>query len=1083
MNDRSRKPQFEALVADLRARLGRIAEAGDPDLAEDPDTLGVVDRLIEVFDTRGQTRDARLLADAAVELAADLLDRARRSLDPDPMSAAVAVWRFIVDATPRDHPSRPGRLSELGFALRSWFASSLALTDPDEAIEAGRAAVAATPAGHPHLASVLVSLSTELQARFRRVGATVDLDEAVDTAQAAAAAAAAESYRAVLLCNLAIALCLRYGDSGSMADLDNAIRAATDAVAVVPSGKQYLISLTIRCAALQSKFDSTGAFADLNHLIDAYRLLVAAVPAHEADGAVHRSNLGTALQARFEHTHRLADLDEAIEMGRAAIRTTSDPLSRALHLSNLCSALQTRFERTGMPADLDEAIEAGRAATAISADDDSHAGRLSSLSNALRNRFGMSGSLADLAEAIDLSRKAVAATPSEHPDRVKRMSNHATAVLCRFGRSGTLADLDEAIGILRAAVKDCMVEVPGIMINLLLALQLRFERTGMIADLDEAIEVGREAVATCTPDSLDRPAFLSSIGIVLQTRFERTGALADLDEAVEVGRAAVTTIPADHRDRAGWLSNLGATLLRRFERTGVLADLDEAVATGRAAVAATARDHSDRTIMESNLGAALRLRFQHAGMVSDLDEAVEAGRAAVVATPSDHPDRAARLSNLGIALTARAEHTGVVADLDEAVLLGRAAVAATPSGHTQRAVHLSNLGQTLRTRFRQVRRHTDLAAAGASLIEASEVETAAPSMRVRAARAAGLLLAEVDVGRAAQVLESAVRLLPDMAPRDLVRADQQHALGGISGLAADAAATALSLPEGVEYRPAVRAVRLLEMGRAVMLSQALDTRDDLTELRAQHPGLAARYGEIRQLLDRHASAPGTAGRPKTAGFSVHAVDSGTWDRRSIAAEFGAVVRQIREQKGFAGFGLPPELDGLLAEARQGPIVMFNVSDLRCDALVLTSDGVRPVALPGLTRPALVEQINMFYQALAAAHDTDADRETRLAAQGTLNKILAWLWDNAAEPVLDALGLNSTPVASHSGTGDWPRVWWAPGGLLGMLPIHASGHHSDALDDPHRRTVLDRVVSSYTPTVRALSYARRKASHLGQPSGH
>jgi hypothetical protein len=376
--------------------------------------------------------------------------------------------------------------------------------------------------------------------------------------------------------------------------------------------------------------------------------------------------------------------------------------------------------------------------------------------------------------------------------------------------------------------------------------------------------------------------------------------------------------------------------------------------------------------------------------------------------------------------------------------------------------------------------HADLAAASASLIEAAELETAAPSVRVRAARAAGLLLAEVDVSRAVQVLESAVRLLPNMAPRDLIRADQQHALGSISGLAADAAATALSVPQSVVDRPAARAVRLLEMGRAVLLSQALDTRSDLTELRAQHPALAARYAEMRQLLDQHTSAPWTVGRPKTKGFSFHSVNSEALDRRSIAAEFAAVVGQIRERKGFAEFGLPPELDGLLAEARQGPIVMFNVSDLRCDALVLTSDGITPVALPRLTRPALVERINMFYRALATAYDTDSDRNARFGAQDALNEILAWLWDNVTEPVLDTLGLNRTPAANHSGTGDWPRIWWVPGGLLGMLPIHASGHHSDSLDRPHRRTVLDRVVSSYTPTVRALGYARRTTPREGQP---
>ena len=47
------------------------------------------------------------------------------------------------------------------------------------------------------------------------------------------------------------------------------------------------------------------------------------------------------------------------------------------------------------------------------------------------------------------------------------------------------------------------------------------------------------------------------------------------------------------------------------------------------------------------------------------------------------------------------------------------------------------------------------------------------------------------------------------------------------------------------------------------------------------------------------------------------------------------------------------------------------------------------------------------------------------------------------------------------------MWWVPGGLLGLLPLHAAGYHRSA----DARTVLDRVVLSYTPTVRALAYAR------------
>jgi hypothetical protein len=34
-------------------------------------------------------------------------------------------------------------------------------------------------------------------------------------------------------------------------------------------------------------------------------------------------------------------------------------------------------------------------------------------------------------------------------------------------------------------------------------------------------------------------------------------------------------------------------------------------------------------------------------------------------------------------------------------------------------------------------------------------------------------------------------------------------------------------------------------------------------------------------------------------------------------------------------------------------------------------------------------------------------------------------------------------------------WWVPGGLLGLLPLHAAGYHTDPAAAPGRLTVMDR----------------------------
>ena len=248
-----------------------------------------------------------------------------------------------------------------------------------------------------------------------------------------------------------------------------------------------------------------------------------------------------------------------------------------------------------------------------------------------------------------------------------------------------------------------------------------------------------------------------------------------------------------------------------------------------------------------------------------------------------------------------------------------------------------------------------------------------------------------------------------------------------SGLASDAAALSLADTDaGTTHQArAARALRLLEAGRAVLLSQALGTRDGLTDLRQQHPQLAEEFTTVRDQLDQPQdnAAPSI---PIADGTTPLAVLAQAEDNRGrLATQLAAVQAEIRALESFTTFGLPPSSEELLAQAVSGPIVSFNVSAYRSDALLLTTSGITSVELPGLAQAILIERINAFHQAIHEAPDA--------AAEQVLAETLAWLWDNAAEPVLEALGYRSQPPPGMVR----PRVWWAPGGLLGLLPIHAA----------------------------------------------
>jgi hypothetical protein len=110
---------------------------------------------------------------------------------------------------------------------------------------------------------------------------------------------------------------------------------------------------------------------------------------------------------------------------------------------------------------------------------------------------------------------------------------------------------------------------------------------------------------------------------------------------------------------------------------------------------------------------------------------------------------------------------------------------------------------------------------------------------------------------------------------------------------------------------------------------------------------------------------------------------------------------------------------------------------------------------------------------AARRRLIADRAVEEAQERVdrmLRDLQTWMWRTIAEPILDELGCTGTPEGE---TSTWPRLWWCPTGPLTMLPLHTAGHHLEAVaGESPARTVFDRVVSSYTPTLRALLEARR-----------
>jgi CHAT domain/Tetratricopeptide repeat len=683
----------------------------------------------------------------------------------------------------------------------------------------------------------------------------------------------------------------------------------------------------------------------------------------------------------------------------------------------------------------------------------------------------------------------------------------------RFRRAALAATAEDDIH--RAS---CLMELGTALRNL-------FERTGRLADLEECVRLCRAAVSMADSDEdLSRAGCLDALATALQFQFERTGRLDLLDEAIRNRRAALDAARADGSDHVTHLANLGTTLMTLFTRSEQMSVLDDAICAFRGAVAAAGDDHPFRGGCLTRLGHALRVQFERTGRAAVLEESLQLVRAAVAAAPEGDPERATNLAQLGVALQELFWRTRRQEVLDEAVRTYRAAIAATPHDHPSRTDYLNALAIALQTLSQHTGDERLLDEARRCCLEAANNTSAALDIRIIAYRR----FAELPGGEARDKLaamEAVIDLMGTFAPGDLARTDRQFRLGELGQTASQAAAAAVAAG-----RPAY-AVELLERARGILSSEVRELRgQNLAALREYDVRAGTTWTRLVEqssaalhALDQASAAP--SGSSPASGPASDDPQSGGEFRRLAAGRAAAETAQrrlfdeIRALPGLEAFSGPPTVGALAHDAGGGPIVFVTITGHHVDALILTDapDPVHAVPLTGVTLddltrhcghllfanrfaapdfsplvvlpPDVVQRFGpMVFANMEAVDDIarpspagrpadarDLNAPSSGSDQEDIQAALAWLWDAIAEPVLTHLGHTRTPV----GDAPWPRVWWCPVGIAASLPLHAAGRHNEPPGpDGTRPTVLDRVVSSYTPTARALAHARTRRSTHG-----
>ncbi|ORY12054.1 CHAT domain-domain-containing protein [Clohesyomyces aquaticus] len=519
-------------------------------------------------------------------------------------------------------------------------------------------------------------------------------------------------------------------------------------------------------------------------------------------------------------------------------------------------------------------------------------------------------------------------------------------------------------------------------------------------------------------------------------RYEETSVIEDLDLAIDINERILALLERDDSRRMGLESNLASKLGRRFEKSHQREDISRAIQLLSKVLAKPNPKSPSWAPRVSNLSELFRQRFLETGDMDDFNHAFELAEDACKSTPTLTPVPAHYpvLNTFAIRLCERYERTGSGKDLDLSISILDKLVSAVRE-HRFRSNWLRNLNVCLRKRYDITLSKTDITRGvkvcnmALTELSAGHVDKALAlsglGLWVQAGRMCfDLCAANKDWSHAFTVAKQAIQLLPKLTSRSLELADKQQLLGNkhVAWFASDAAAVALQASQDP-----YTALELLEIGRGVLASSIEELRTDVHELRDRHPDLAQNFTRLQEQLSR------------SRDFEIRQYDT--------SKQLDNLLEEIRAKAGFERFLLAPSPSEMRQAAKDGPIVTINVSEHRCDAFLIRKYGdVEVVPLPDLN-----------YR--------DTEEYSRSETILTQASTLVWLWKTIARPVLDALGYTRTIEAA----GSQPRVWWVATGLLSKFPIHAAGLH---LSRPFH-SVIDRALSSYTSSIKALLEARQR----------
>jgi tetratricopeptide (TPR) repeat protein len=913
-----------------------------------------------------------------------------------------------------------------------------------------------TPHADSSVTAYMANLGSMLMERYEVNGSLDDLQNAVEETRAAWQRSRESDPSYAHICYmLSMLLSNMYEQDSSIIFLEESVTLAEEAVNKADKSKNELLAefLANLSSRHLSYFDAKGGAAHIQRAIEVAEQAIEMID-EPCEGLPNWINaLGTALQRRFELTGDKIDIERAIDCSETAIRYSyGSPAQTYGFLSNLSSQLVRLYETTGDEKALSRAVE--NVQDAYNAVSEQHIARgpmLMNLATTYRSLFHHTGNVMHLDEAIKIMEEALKTLPDKHAEHLKALFSLGNLIMGKFERTGKEIFLRRALSYNRDALALGSAADrlwAKILLDASLLQYYDYEWGGVADKLEEALHYISQALFHAKEGELDFAMILSTQSTMLVRRFERYGRLEDLNEAIEFERKAIDLTPRTNPNLPQRFNKLGVALTKSFERTGKIEFLQAAAHQFDEVLRIPLADPHSLVSLQVNRSNVYLQFFKIIGNLDYLDRALQAVESIDSSILAGHPDEGKMMNNVALLMKERMK-AGKVSqeEIDKVIKLARQALAFVEEGRTDRAIMLKTLGDSLALRDVLESQQQALR----SYRDSWECKNGLPLARLDAAQAYmetffNILVSapdqDMDYHEAATISYHAVFLLSSMNDRSLTHQDQQQILSRAAGLATAACSLALQVGKSAD-----EAIDVLERGRALIIGYLIDRKKDITDLRMVDERLAARFETLRD----HASSSFQEIETETDFRLRQSMHN---QRLEAYSQLEKVIAEIREIPGMTRFLYGPDTTERRKLAANRTFVVVNITNLRSDALIVTSTGSKHFLLPKLC----YNEVLSWIQKDITVHKNlqDFGKKNKLCLE-----LLKWLWMVCVGPIIGILAGENSSVTKSS---EPLHICWIGTGLGSRLPFHAAGDHLAGAG----YDVLSCTVSSYTPTFKAFA---------------